>query len=372
MMVYKGGRSETGGFRLRRVRRPGVVIAFVILMVALIAGAFVAGAVLVNPADRAAAQAPDTIPVTYPVEERVVADQLRLPGAYREGARLALHATAPGGVAVVSRVTASVGSPLNWGDVVGEVSGRPRLAVPASIPLYRDIAVGDVGADVEAMESFLAALGYDVYVDHEFEEHSLWAVEAWYEARGYELDGSAVVIGELIGTPHGGETVASVAPVGTRLGGETPLVEIETTPPVVVARATVIQAQELQPGQPVRLSFGAGAPAETVIASVGAPVADESGAIGVDVTVTIPAALAADAAAGRPALVEDVTAAEPTLAVPVIAIRQEGAVSYVLVDAGADDPARRVDVRVMAQASGWAALAPTDALTEGDLVSVAP
>lgn len=166
--------------------------------------------------------------------------------------------------------------------------------------------------------------------------------------------------------------MASVAPVGTRLGGETPLVEIETTPPVVVARATVIQAQELQPGQPVRLSFGAGAPAETVIASVGAPVADESGAIGVDVTVTIPAALAVDAAAGRPALVEDMTAAEPTLAVPVIAIRQEGAVSYVLVDAGADDPARRVEVRVTAQASGWAALAPTDALTEGDLVSVAP
>lgn len=87
---------------------------------------------------------------------------------------------------------------------------------------------------------------------------------------------------------------------------------------------------------------------------------------------TIPAALAVDAAAGRPALVEDMTAAEPTLAVPVIAIRQEGAVSYVLVDAGADDPARRVEVRVTAQASGWAALAPTDALTEGDLVSVAP
>lgn len=364
--------KDANGFRLRRIRRPGLVIGFVVLMVVLIAGAFVAGALLVNPADRAAAQAPESIPVTYPVEERVVADQLRLPGTYREGARLALPASAGSGLAVVSRATATVGGALGWGDVVGEVSGRPRLAVPASIPLFRDIAVGDVGADVQALEGFLAALGYDVYVDDEFEEGSLWAVESWYEARGYELGGSVVNVGELIGTPQGGETVASVAPVGTRLGGEIPFVEIVTSPAVALARATVIQAQELQPGQPVRLSFGAGVPVETVIASVGAPTADESGAIGVEVAVTIPPALAVEAASGRPALVEDLTTAEPTLAVPVVAIRQDGADTYVMADAGDEKPLRRVEVRVTAQAGGWAALDSTGELKEGDLVSVAP
>lgn len=366
------GDTSASSVRLRRIRRPGLVIGFVMLMVTLIAGAFFVGTLLVNPADRAAAQAPENIPVTYPVEQRVVAEQLRVPGSYREGTRLALTVSAGDTPAVVTRATAAVGSALNWGDVIGEVSGRPRFAVPASVPLYRDIAVGDIGADVEALEGFLADLGYDVYVDEEFEEWSLDAVEAWYDDSGYELSGSVVAMAELIGTPRGGETVASAAGVGTRLGREVPFVEIVTSPDIVVGRATVIQAQTLQSGQPVRLSFGGGPRADTSIIAIEAPAADESGAVGVDVIVAIPDALVADASSGSPALVEDLIAIEPTLAVPVIAIRQDGATSYVLMDAGEDAEPLRVDVRVSAQADGWAALEPTDELQVGDLVSVAP
>lgn len=63
------------------------------------------------------------------------------------------------------------------------------------------------------------------------------------------------------------------------------------------------------------------------------------------------------------------SAAAESLAVPpLIAVRQEEGVPYVLLEKNGEP--RRVNVKVMAQADGWAAIADMDGLAPGDEVKL--
>jgi len=74
---------------------------------------------------------------------------------------------------VVSGMVHQIGDVIRYGDVVAEVSGRPVFAMPASLPLYRDLYRDATGSDVAGLQQVLADLGlYSGAVDGDFGRNS--------------------------------------------------------------------------------------------------------------------------------------------------------------------------------------------------------
>lgn len=72
--------------------------------------------------------------------------------------------TAPGDGRLTAWQCAS-GAELRSGDSAMALDGRAVLSLATTTPLWRDLSVGDTGADVEALQQALADLGQDVAVD---------------------------------------------------------------------------------------------------------------------------------------------------------------------------------------------------------------
>lgn len=90
---------------------------------------------------------------------------------------------------------------------------------------------------------------------------------------------------------------------------------------------------------------------------------------GHDVRVELPANLI-DLEAGQPVALSKVPSGESTLAVPVLAIRSANASAYVLRKSRQGEPDERVPVEVVDQAGGWAAIADSGAVMEGDEIRI--
>jgi multidrug efflux pump subunit AcrA (membrane-fusion protein) len=86
---------------------------------------------------------------------------------------------------------------LEEGDVVEpmapvvELDGSTIWAVTGDAPIYRDLAVGAEGADVETLEASLAAAAHDPgEVDEVFDADTQAALEEWQESNDLDVTGS--------------------------------------------------------------------------------------------------------------------------------------------------------------------------------------
>lgn len=66
----------------------------------------------------------------------------------------------PGAEGILTRVDLHVGTMLESGSLVGEVSGQQILALATRRPIYRDLQVGDSGDDVQMIVEEFIRLGY--------------------------------------------------------------------------------------------------------------------------------------------------------------------------------------------------------------------
>ena len=80
--------------------------------------------------------------------------QVVLSGKVVAGTQFAIKASPSEGVdrLVLTASPKTVGSVVAPGELVAAVSGRPLLMLPSSVPLYRDIELGDSGPDVAALQ----------------------------------------------------------------------------------------------------------------------------------------------------------------------------------------------------------------------------
>ena len=121
-----------------------------------------------------------------------------------------------------------VGDTIERGDVVAWVDDIPVVALYGDIPMWRDLADGDEGADVRQLETNLVRLGYDpdddVVIDDEFDDDTEDMVEAWQEDLGREETGT-VGVGDVVVLP-GPSDVVSVPAVGSSTAGDT-VVQLE-------------------------------------------------------------------------------------------------------------------------------------------------
>ncbi len=80
-----------------------------------------------------------------------------------------------------------VGEELEEGSVLFELAGRPTFALQGDLPLFRTVAPGDRGEDIEQLQSALTRLGFDPgIIDGVYGPETEAAVEAFYQAQGYQ------------------------------------------------------------------------------------------------------------------------------------------------------------------------------------------
>jgi hypothetical protein len=367
------------------VAHPRRLIVFFLVLATVAAASFVAGAFVRAPQQSALDAVSDQLEVTYAVEERIVAPGVTLPGRVVSGETRQLTVASGSGAGaverlVVTRQTLVAGQAIAPGTLLGEVSGRPQISIPEGVPLYRDLVDGSTGADVTAFQSALQEMGLDASVTGEVGPRTLAAVVELYERFDTTLAAPTVISWSEFLPVTPGATVVNSAAVGTVLTPELPLATVKVSPDVVLARANVLEADQLTVGQAVQLRSGTGTAATTVqhIGEFTTP-EDNSGA-GRDVTMEIPADFVVTESA--PITISADGDAKSTPAVPVLALRQDDKGIYVELP---NDPSESADgngsntterekvyVTVTAQAEGWAAIEPDEQLAIGAKVYVSP
>lgn len=364
---------------LPAISHPGRLIGFLVVTLIVAGLAFAAGWFVRSPTSDALSAAQERLVVTAPVSLRIVAPVVSLSAILKKG-DVADVGPASG---TVTQQDLHPGDVVSPGMSLGEVSGRPLIAIPEGIPLYRDLAEGDKGNDVLLLQRWLVELGYaGLDPVGEVGPVTLSAVEWLYERVGYSApgDGTRIVWRELMALPATAP-VAESAPISRVLGVDTPLLRLTVQPNVLTSRATVVEADQLHVGQPMRLTAPDITPVETTVLSIGPfTAASDSAIAGNDVTFAIPSDT--PLREGSPLTVTSLSTAEPGPAVPLTALRQDSTGVYVVLFApdppgavtpGGDDDIPeevRVYVRVSASAEGWAAIEPDEQLPTGTQVIV--
>lgn len=405
---------------VRRVRHPLRIIVFTIVVLVLIAVAFLAGQTIKGPNDVALQNANRDVEVLAAAEERVVDAGFALPGQLVPAPTEALYVleasvqapakansldtgktastqagdeasdalvsaqdttnnNAPAERIVVSKIAVSVGQPVSPGTLLAEVSGRPLFAWPSDAPFFRNLTIGDVGSDVAGVQQTLSGMGYySGPVDGEFGAGTLEALSALYRDQSYTLPYVAPGVSgfawrEVAAISGQWGTVIATAVAGQALDADHPLLVVQTSDAYLSALATTLELPSITVGAEVGVAVSGAPPVRSVVLAAGNFVHDEeSGASGYPVTIQLPAEL--PIAESDTLVIRAWQQAAPSLAIPAIAVRQEGAQQYVLVPNGTDNGGKttfmRVPVQVLAQNDGWVSIAEGSKLEVGTEVLV--
>ncbi|KFI84993.1 hypothetical protein BREU_1878 [Bifidobacterium reuteri DSM 23975] len=116
---------------------------------------------------------------------------------------------------------------LHSGAAALEVDGRPIVALATASPLYRDLAPGDVGEDVRALNAELTRLGYNANPESDqYSSLTYWAVVALFGNLAVRSDG-ALPLADVIWLPQDGATASSwQAATGAMVAAASPIAEI--------------------------------------------------------------------------------------------------------------------------------------------------
>lgn len=164
--------------------------------VALATGAvgWLAGTRVQSPADAAAAhKAPAASLITVAVESQTLTATVNAQGTVAYGTPQPLTLT--GSVATTDANAAPLitkvpvaNHTVHEGDVLLEVSGRPVLVMTGKVPMYRTLARGSSGDDVNQLRAALRRLLPSRHVARTgaIDDGVMNAVKAWYVTRGYQ------------------------------------------------------------------------------------------------------------------------------------------------------------------------------------------
>ncbi|MFW0773850.1 peptidoglycan-binding protein [Paenarthrobacter nitroguajacolicus] len=379
---------------MRRVPRWWLLPAASLAVLAALGGAYWVGA------STAAGTAPVpslavAVPVSAAVERRAVVKQVVLSGKVVPGAESALRASPAAGVdrLVVTEAAKEVGSPVVPGELLAVVSGRPLLVLPSSVPLYRDINPSDSGPDVKALQGVLASFGYACTTTGTFDPATQQALASWYKASGFKAPAplpqettantapknspdAMFRWREFVQIPGDTGTVASIAGAGSILAEDGIVARVRVADDTFIARADVVQSESFVVGAPVTVRAGSTVLDTTVVQVSAFLEGDQSKneIPGKDITVALPPGTQGFAA-GQSVTMTAGSAVAESLAVPLIAIRQDGGIPYLLIEGNSEliernSGPRRLEVKVTAQVDGWAAIADVDGLAVGDQVKL--
>jgi hypothetical protein len=308
----------------------------------------------------------------------MVSSALTVPGEITQGAVADIVPTEIAGArrAVVTEQLTAVGEQVGSGSILGLVSGRPLTLMSSSVPLYRELRLGDSGPDVRALQDELIKWGYPLRRSETVGNDMLDSLRDVYSLAGAAPPGGVgkeifIDPNEFIQVPGDGGTVVALSAVGSVVSEESPFVRIQTSPNSVTARVGSGSIKEFAQGTSVSIN-AAGSVFQSEIASVG-PFVESDGKkmAGYDVTATIPSASGA-ISVGSSVTVSTPGQSKSGSAVPLTGVRQDSSGSYVLVEKSDKDLDHRVDIKIAADSGGWAVIEPNPDIEAGVPIVVAP
>jgi hypothetical protein len=172
-------------------RRRAVVLGVIAgLLVGALGACVVLGLWFPRPDASAIDNAQKTLRVTATIEQKPVREPVDLSAIVQVATAVPiglLGADAESGRTVVSGAVRGVGETIGYGDLVAEVSGHPVFAMPADVPLFRDLVPGDSGNDVAGVQRVLVDRGLLGEANGKFDNATLRALTEWFKAAGYRL-----------------------------------------------------------------------------------------------------------------------------------------------------------------------------------------
>jgi membrane fusion protein, macrolide-specific efflux system len=159
---------------------------------------------------------------------------------------------------VVTKLHLSEGQALPTLKPLLEVDGAAIYGIASATPFYRDLAAGDTGDDVTALQAALAAAGYDPgSTDGDFGSQTVTALEDWQQAEGLDVTGR-LSLASFVSFPPGSIVLDLPIAVGDRLAAGGNLATVGGSRDLI-AQADVAQADvvRLKVGQSADLTFDA-------------------------------------------------------------------------------------------------------------------
>ncbi|MFJ7345752.1 peptidoglycan-binding protein [Streptomyces sp. NPDC101110] len=134
-------------------------------------------------------------------------------------------------------VAASEGRTLTRGQALYELDDKPVTLLYGSVPMFREMKVGNRGSDVLQLELNLRDLGYGagLYVDPHYDKGTEAAVKKWQKALKRNTTGR-VGRGDVVFQPGKVKVVSADAALGDQVGADKPVLTIASTEPVIRAR----------------------------------------------------------------------------------------------------------------------------------------
>lgn len=168
------------------------------------------------------------------------------------------------------------------GSELYRIDERPVILMYGSVPMYRDLRVGDTGADVAQLEANLSELGYTGFTaDDEFTQSTQTAVAEWQEDIGADATGTVSRSSiEFLAT--GGRVDAVAAGVGDAVSPNSPILDITGSDQVADFEADVADRNLLAVGSAVTLGLPDGNETIGTVTSSSVVAAATGGTTGAD------------------------------------------------------------------------------------------
>lgn len=359
------------GRRRRRVRAALAAGAALAIGGAAAGGAAVAGGGGTGGVAGAARAGVHGPPAVSPVTRATLVRTERVSGVLGYGREATVPARVGSGPVGTLTWLPVPGTIVRPGQPVYKVDDKPVVLLNGTLPLYRPLAPGTVGADVRQLEQNLAAFGYRGFtVDTRYTSGTAAAVRKWQKALGLhptgrvELGRVAVAAGALRVTGHRAE-------VGAPASG--PVLTYTGTTRVVTVALDAARQHLVRVGLRAEVTLADGRTVAGTVTQVGTVASRAAGqppdATTVDVTVTVADQAILGRLDGAPAdlnLVVERRAEVLTVPIGALVAEAEGEYAVLVVDGTAS---RWVPVRTGMFAGGRVEIAG-DGIAEGTTVGV--
>lgn len=350
-----------------RVAKPRLILGFILVCALIGLTGFIIGKTSSSNQEEALASAQTSIDVYAAAEIRTLGGTAVFNGTVRNPQAQDITYAGSG---VVTTVNIEAGDTVTPGTIIATVDSNPVIATLGSDkPIYRDLHPGDSGYDVEATQEILNQLGYRVAVTGTFDEATEKTAERFFANIGFTSpcgEKICFLTGTFLKIPQAQMPVASVIGAGTNTAENPVLFSSQSGNKSVQARISVAQKAEFE-GQPeATVSGSAGQLVSTADYSFSEFKEAQGNELpGYDLTIDLPQDLENLPDDKTPVTISLNSQAKEYLAVPAVAIRQEGTSTYLVTEDGS-----RVEVEVLAQVQGWAGLADNPAISPGTKVLV--
>lgn len=350
-----------------RVANPRLIIGFILVCLLIAVTSFIIGKNSSTSQEEALALAQTSIPVYAAAERRTLGSTSTHNGNVHSLPSQDITYT---GTGIVTTVEVEPGDTVTPGTLIATVDSNPIIAVTGSNkPIYRDIHPGDSGYDVEAVQEILNQLGYPLTITGTFDENTEKTAQKLFANMGYTSpcgEKICVLTGTFLKIPADLPPVAQTTSAGTNTAENPILFTANSGKKQITARIGIADKTDFDEQPEVTVNSIDGEITRTTDYSFSDfKEGTDSQLPGYDLTIQLPQDLENLPDNKTPVILSLNAQAKEYLAVPAVALRQDGTTVYVLTEDGT-----RIQVEVLAQSQGWAGVAETEGLTEGTKVLV--